>query len=179
MNKSDYTAVYEKDPFDVSFDVDKLKNGIYKIKGQVSKGLWEKACEQINVPHSGYCKVDANFEKEGDRLVFTGTIQTQMKRECARTLELFDLDETFEFKEEISLFDKEDSEFMEVLRGSQLDMKDYFIQQIILHMNPYPIHPATLSAKEGEFDVKDGQEKRIQKEKEEKNPFSVLKGLKS
>ncbi|PPR10487.1 MAG: hypothetical protein CFH43_01200, partial [Proteobacteria bacterium] len=27
--------------------------------------------------------------------------------------------------------------------------------------------------------IKDGQEKRVQQEKEEKNPFSVLKGLKS
>jgi hypothetical protein len=68
---------------------------------------------------------------------------------------------------------------MEVLQGSLLDMKDYFIQQIILHMNAYPIHPAILATKEGEFDIKDGQEKRIQQEKEEKNPFSVLKGLKS
>lgn len=174
-----YAAVYEKDPFTVNFDIDKLKNGVYKITGQVSECLWADACAQMKIPNSGFCKVDMEVLKEGDRLIFSGHIATQMKRECVRTLELFDMDDSFEFKEEVSLFEKEDSEFMEVLNGSVLDMKEYIVQQIILHMNPYPIHPATLSAKEGEFDIRDGQEKRVQQEKEEKNPFSVLKGLKS
>lgn len=174
-----YAAVYEKDPFTVSFDVDRLKNGVYKIKGQVSDENWLKACKQMQVETGGSCYVDAEFEKKGSMLTFSGVIQTKMCRECVRTLEKFELEEQYKFQEEVSIFDKEESEFMEVLQGSKLDMKDYFIQQIILYMEPYPVHPATLSAQNGEFDIKDGQEKRIQQEKEEKNPFSVLKGLKS
>lgn len=179
MSQTDYTAIYDKDPFTVSFDVDKLKNGIYKIKGNVSKDLWYKACEQMKVPPTGSCMVDAEVEKGSGKLSFKGFIQTKMERECVRTLQMFELEEKFEFQELVSLFDREESDFMEVLHGSQLDMKDYFIQQIILHMNAYPIHPATLASKDGEFDIKDGQEKRIQQQKDEKNPFSVLKGLKS
>jgi uncharacterized metal-binding protein YceD (DUF177 family) len=179
MNHADYVAVYDKDPFAVTFDVDKLKNGTYKIKGQISEELWHKACLQMQVAPKGHCFIESELEKQGGKLTFSGHIQTKMERECTRTLKLFELEEEYDFKEVISLFDKEDSEFMEVLQGSLLDMKDYFIQQIILHMNAYPIHPAILATKEGEFDIKDGQEKRIQQEKEEKNPFSVLKGLKS
>ncbi|MAI08068.1 MAG: hypothetical protein CMF61_03825 [Magnetococcales bacterium] len=175
----DYTAVYEKDPFTVSFDVDRLKNGTYKIKGEVSSENWSAACKQMQVEEGGFCFIDAELEKKGAMLMFSGEIKTKMNRECVRTLETFELEETFKFQEEVSMFDKEESEFMEVLQGSQLNMKDYFIQQIILYMTPYPIHPATLSVQDGEFDIKDGQEKRVQQEKEEKNPFSVLKGLKS
>ena len=175
----DYTAVYKNDPFTVKFDVDKLKNGTYKIEGEVAPELWREACKQIKVAEGGRCSVDTVLKKAGGMLKFSGQITTTMMRECVRTLETFELTETYHFTEEVSMFDMEESEFMEVLQGQTLNMKDYFIQQIILYMTPYPIHPATLSAKEGEFDIKDGQEKRIQKEKEEKNPFSVLKGLKS
>ena len=178
---TEYIAVYKKDPFSVSLNVDSLKNGAYYIEGDVSEANWFNACEQIDVPKSGKCHISCTLNKRGNVLKFMGDIQTEMRRECVRTLKVFDEKETIHFDEEVYIDEVENEEgaMKEALHGSVLEMKDYLTQQIILHMNTYPVHPDTLSAKKGAFGLDDGQEKAIKKEKLEKNPFSVLKGLKS
>ncbi|MFT7434001.1 MAG: uncharacterized metal-binding protein YceD (DUF177 family) [Alphaproteobacteria bacterium] len=180
MNETrDYVKVYKKDPFSVSFNVDTMRNGSYLIEGDVTDENWKGACKQINVPEFGKCFIRCIVEKAGNVLNMMGEIKTTMKRTCVRTLKEFPEDEVIKFHERVFIDDRGEDEITVVLHGAILEMKEYLVQQIILNMNSYPIHPDTLSCKKGEFDLNDGQEKAILKEKEEKNPFSVLKDLKS
>tara|TARA_R110000868_G_scaffold190862_2_gene434964 strand:- start:29995 stop:30552 length:558 start_codon:yes stop_codon:yes gene_type:complete len=178
-NEADYVAVYKKDPFSITFNVETMKNGSYLVEGVVSPENWTAACQQIDVPDAGKCAARCVIEKRGNVLKLLGEIKTTMRRTCVRILEEFDEDEILKFHEQVFIGESNEDDMTEVLDGPILDIKEYLIQQIILHMNAYPIHPKTHSDKKGEFQLNDGQEKALIKEKEEKNPFSVLKGLKS
>lgn len=177
--KTDYVAIYKKDPFSVSFNVDNMRNGHYLIKGEVSEENWFDTCKQINVPAFGQCYAICTVDKKGNVIRIFGELKTTMTRNCVRTLEDFTESEVLKFKEQMYVEDREGEEMAVVLNGAILDMKEYLTQQIILNMNAYPVHPKTKSMEKGNFGVDDGQEKALLEEKEKKNPFSVLKDLKS
>lgn len=175
-----FNAEYKKDPYTVSFEISALKNGHYHIEGEASAENWAKACEQMNVKAGTPCVVDIVLTKKSYALQLSGSIQGSCLRECVRTLKEFEETFKFSFSEEIYFKEREDDEdFHEILDGDVFSVGEYVNEQIILNLNPYPVHPSTTTAKDGQFDLLDGQEERINKEKEEKNPFSVLKGLKS
>lgn len=181
MSDVDFVKVYEKDPFTVAVNVDQLKSGFYLVEGEATAESWAKACKQMGVGAGGYCKARCVFEKTHGVLKFEGHISFDSERECVRTLQSFMEEQSFEFKDEVLLGEnrEDENETREVLKTAILDMGDFLTQQIILNMNPYPIHPGTLASKDGEFNYLDGQEKALLEEKAQKNPFSVLKDLKS
>lgn len=179
MNKnhlSDYINEYTNNPFAVDLKVHSMKAGMYHVVGDVSDSDWEEACERIGVEKGGCCFVDVEIEKRAGFLYFTGNIKMQTKRTCVRTLQEFMLDESFEIEDRLCLAAEKAEEMDEVYADETLEVKDFLSQQIVLEMENYPVHPSTHSTEAGAFDVEDGQEKEVN---EEKNPFSVLKHLKS
>lgn len=174
----DYRAQFLKDPFQLLIDIKGLKNGLYKIEGIASEESWYQVCKRIGVPCYGEGQASFDMEKLGDVLRLTGVVNILMSRQCNRTLEYFDLKENIQFEEEFSISEAELDED-EAFNDGQFDVGNYLIQQVVLGMEPYPVHPSTLSQNDGGFDLKDGFDEQINKEKEKKNPFSVLKHLKS
>ena len=173
---SDYIKEFHKDPFDVSLKVDEMKNGTYLFEGEVSNEHWMEACLRIKVPQSGSCRAKLIVEKTSYSLDISSEIHCVMQRECSRTLEMFDEESNLSYKERLYLSPQDENEEADAFEGSVLDVGDILTQHIILEMSQYPIHHRFEGGKEGEFDVLDGQQEEVD---DEKNPFSVLKNLKS
>lgn len=177
IQEGDFKAIYRKDPFTVSFDLENLKSGLYLIEGEVSEAHWQKACEQIGVsPEGGKCFARVVLDKSMHQLKLSGKIDVEMNRLCSRSGEPFMMKESLDFEESAYLPAAKDVSEEDMFESSTLDVGDYITQQIILEMNQFPISPAHISAELGAFDVTDKLESE---EAEKKNPFSVLKSLKS
>lgn len=173
---SDYLKEYTTDPFTLSLKVQSMKSGIYHVVGDVSAENWQETCTHIGVGDGGSCHIDIELEKASGFLTFKGTIKMQTTRTCVRTLEEFLLEETLGVSDRLCLAPEKAEELDEVFTEESLDLKEFLTQQIVVEMENYPVHPNTHSAGEGAFDVSDGQESEVA---DEKNPFSVLKHLKS
>lgn len=173
---SDFIKQFKKDPFSVSLNLEDMKNGRYLFEGEVSSGNWLKACERIQVPQGGKCFARLIVEKNSYAMDFESHIECTMVRECVRTLENFEDSAELHYKERVYLQAQNEDEEADMFEGSLLDVGDILVQHIILEMNPYPVHSRFKGAEQGDFDVLDGQQDAVE---EEKNPFSVLKSLKS
>lgn len=176
MAQHDYQSVFKKDPFTVSLKVDTLKQGEYLVEGEVSEENWFEACDQAKVSHGGHCTASLVVKKTSFSLEISGKANVSMLRECARTMEEFESDESFEFDERLYLNPINEEEEADAFEGDTLNVADYLTQQVIIHMKQFPVSPATLASGDGAFDVVDGQQDEVD---EKKNPFSVLKSLKS
>jgi uncharacterized metal-binding protein YceD (DUF177 family) len=96
---------------------------------------------------------------------------------CIRSLKPFEKKIDIVIDEEIFLTDpREGEEADEILKDDTFDAGDFIKQIIQLNVDPYPIHESTLNVPKGEFGLEDGLKEEVQKEK---NPFAVLKDLKS
>lgn len=173
-------ATVNKDPFGVVLDLPGLKDGIYKIEGEASAENWQKVCETAAVPNKGSGKATLKLDIAGPVIRVTGTIDVTIEQECVRTLEAFmseqhfDVTETLARKTPKDQIDKDSDAF--VIEGDAFDVGDFLTQHIILNLDPYPIKDPKGRTLRGGVMVSDGLDETI---KEEKNPFSVLKQLKS
>lgn len=177
MTTKSYVRTYEKDPFTVSLKAFSLHKGLYHVVGQVSDEHWQEACADMGLTAGGNCFIDVDIEKTKDFIIFKGHVNMKTNRTCGRTLEEFELEEHIEVDDRLCLSPEKLGEMDELFTETDLHVKDFIMQQIIVGMDPYPVHPGTKSAhEEGAFDVTDGIEND---DIDEKNPFSVLKHLKS
>lgn len=176
MTVNDFTAVYKKDPFTVQFDLETLRNGKYLVEGEVSSENWHKACERIDVPAVGQCYARLVIDKSSYKIDFQGEIDVEMERDCSRSGEAFMFSEKLTFTETAFLKARTKEEEEDLFESSILDVGHYLTEQIILEMNPIPVSPLYISREIGGFDVVDNLD---DEENDKKNPFSVLKSLKS
>lgn len=172
----DYIQTYQKDPTTVSLKVHTMKKGLYHIVGEVSSEKWDLLCDDMGVSRGGQCSVDLVIEKDRGFLTFKGQVLLQTQRTCVRTLKQFLLDECLKIEDRLCLDATKAGDMDDVFEEDIFSVADFIREQIVLLMNPYPVHPDTNTAEAGDFDVSDNLQ---EKDLNEKNPFSVLKHLKS
>jgi uncharacterized metal-binding protein YceD (DUF177 family) len=173
----DYIKHYRTDPFSLVLEIRNMKDGWYHIDGVVSAENWQKMCKTAGVAPAGDVVIDAEIEKLPFKMRLMGRVKAKIEQTCIRSLQPLKTALDIQFNEEIFLTEPREGEKAdEVLTGDTFDF-GYFIKQIIqLDIDPYPVHQDTLNIPKGEFGFSDGLEEEV---KMEKNPFSVLKDLKS
>ena len=171
---SDYRAEYMKDPTQIFLSLNDTKPGLYRISGNIAPAAWEEVCGRIGVTPCGGCHADLVFDITRSVIKVSGSIQTKMERTCRRTLDSFLQEETFQVDETVEVQPSEnqiDEDF--VVSEGVLNVGEFVIQYIIIAMDAYPLSPDA-GSKQSTFQVNDS----LQGSEAEKNPFSVLKGLK-
>jgi uncharacterized metal-binding protein YceD (DUF177 family) len=173
----DYTKRYRQNPLTLKLDIHNLRAGLYRINGDVEEESWQKVCETAGIKPAGEVSIDIDMQKYSYKLHLTGTINTNVEMVCIRSLKPFEKKIDIVIDEEIFLTDpREGEEADEILKDDTFDAGDFIKQIIQLNVDPYPIHESTLNVPKGEFGLEDGLKEEVQKEK---NPFAVLKDLKS
>ena len=143
------------------------------VNGALGADWWAGLCQELGLPAEGQGEVTLELTIKRPLIRVQGTITTQLTRECVRTLETFPHPQTITVDETLSLKPlNEEADCIE-LEGDALDMGDYIRQQIILGLDPYPLKDG---GERGGLVVDDGQSEVVAAEK---NPFAVLKQLKS
>ncbi|MBI1362798.1 MAG: hypothetical protein GC134_02345 [Proteobacteria bacterium] len=169
-----------KDPFDLVMDVPGLKDGVYKIEGTSTPGSWARVCDTLEVPHKGEGHAALSLEVAGPVLRINGDLRVVLEQICVRTLEPFMSEQSFKVSETLTRAtrqqkaEEDDNAFM--IEGDQFDVGDFLMQHVVLNLDPYPIKDPAERAKRGGVLLSDGLDEVV---REEKNPFSVLKQLKS
>tara|TARA_B100000614_G_scaffold223513_1_gene211914 strand:+ start:85 stop:627 length:543 start_codon:yes stop_codon:yes gene_type:complete len=179
MEAQDYRATYKKDPCEVNFDVSHLKSGTYLVEGTFSDENWQGITDRMDIEPGGKARARIEVTKTSTELFVEGWVECEMKQVCIRTLKPFIAEYKFTIKERIALqpeYKSEDDQETLVLTHNKFNVGEVIAQHIILHKEPHPIHPDEKDKKRGDVVYGDSMEKQI---KEEKNPFSVLKSLKS
>jgi uncharacterized metal-binding protein YceD (DUF177 family) len=172
-----YDKVYNKDPFSLTLDIRQFRGGEYQVKGEASPDSMKMLCERIGVDGKGTCSANVVFSKAVNfEFKTTGTIDLEVERTCIRSLKPFMHKETLTLNEVLKLSPLREGEDDDLLETDQLNVGDYLSQLIIVYMDAYPIHPKEKNKPAGSFNVDDGIQDEVD---EEKNPFSVLKSLKS
>lgn len=172
---SDIRGHFTRSPEAVMFTVSRLKTGIYHVEGDMGANWWADLCKELGLPVAGTGRVDLYFDVKAPLIMVSGTIQTELERECVRTLEAFVEKRSFSIDEVLAFGDAPVEMEDEVLplEEDTLDVGEYIRQHIIANLEPYPIKDG---GPRGGIILSDGLDEGTLNEK---NPFAVLKQLKS
>lgn len=168
-------ATFNK-PEKVIFDPYHMKPGTYHVEGPLTEAWWADLCKQLGLPPVGEGHVRLDFEFRPPLVMVRGSLDTAFERECVRSLEPFMQSTTMMVDEVLAigaLADDEQAQHIIPLEADVLDVGDFIRQQITIGLDPYPVKGA---GPRGGILVSDGLDEMVA---EEKNPFSVLKKLKS
>lgn len=163
---------FTKAPETVVLDISRFKNGTYGIGGQVADAWWADICAQVKLPAEGGCTVDLTVQISRPVIEVRGTLDVRFAREDVRTLEPFTQEQRITVDEVLAM-PGHDIEGALPLEGEMLDMGEFIREQVMVNFDENPLkNPHS----RGSFMVSDGLD---DERREEKNPFSVLKHLKS
>lgn len=163
---------FTKAPESVVLDISRFKNGSYSIGGKVADGWWAEVCQQVNLPAAGGCDVALTVQITRPVIEISGHLDVQFERNDVRTLEPFTQNQHIEISEILAIPGHE-VEGALPLEGEMLDMGELIREHVILNFDEHPLKNPN---SRGTFMVSDGLD---DERKAEKNPFSVLKHLKS
>lgn len=163
---------FTKAPETVVLDITRFKNGSYGISGNVAESWWAELCQQVGLQAAGGCKATLQVQITRPVIEITGTIDATFARSDVRTLESFTQEQRITVKEVMAMPGHE-IEGALPLEGEMLDIGEFIREQIMLNFDEHPLKNPN---SRGTFVVSDGLD---EERKEEKNPFSVLKHLKS
>ena len=159
-----------KAPDELVYNLRKMKNGHYHIKGRPTNQWWKALCQEVGVPEGGQGEVDLTLEISLPRFRVSGDINSTMKRQCVRSLEMFEHEASTHIDEHLTLQEDTDDGGEIYHEGETLDMGEYLRQQFVLAMDPHPIKGG---GERGGVVLSDGLDEEI--EAESNNPFAVLK----
>lgn len=145
----------------------------YQIKGQFSPKGWAAVCQQAGLTNYGSCSANLTVHKSKASVMIAGELSALVEQVCGRTLENFTQPLHAQFKERLWLDSYLAPEDEMVLETGQLHVGEFIAQQVLLHLDPFPIHPDSLVTARGEWGISDG----LGDGDDEKHPFAVLKGL--
>jgi uncharacterized metal-binding protein YceD (DUF177 family) len=163
-------------------DVPGLKDGVYKIQGAATAQSWEKVCQTLGVPAKGGAKAEVYLDVAGPVIRARGSMEIELEQVCVRTLEPFMLGQHITFSETLTRgtrtrkAEEADDDDTFVIEGDTFDVGDFLTQHIVLNLDPHPIKDPSSRGVRGGLVLSDGLDEVV---KQEKNPFSVLKQLKS
>lgn len=160
----------QKSPDELVFNLRRMKNGQHRIKGQMSRKWWQAFCQELGLPEEGEGHVDLILEISLPRFRVFGDLTMTLKRQCVRSLEMFDHTTTTDIDEHLTL-QQDTDDGCEIYHGHDtLDMGEYLRQQFILAVDPHPIRD---SGERGGVVLSDGLDESAETQPE--NPFAVLK----
>lgn len=173
---SNYQATFNQDPAALVLDVHNLEDGTYLLEGDVSAQRWQQLCEKMHFVPGGHAHCSLTLSKKARKFLVEGNLQVTLKRECTRTLEIFEEKLDIHICEHMATErHSKDSPDLLLLEEGVFDGADFISQMVILNASPYPVHPDTLSVSRGEYNLHDGVEEQAS---EDDNPFAVLKQMK-
>lgn len=167
-----YRASFLQNISDLQLNLKSLKTGRYLLEGPLSPQHWEEICKAEGLTPKGGATARLEMEKTAVSWRIEGEINLKTERECGRTLELFMDVQKIHIKEDMPFNLEEKENTLEIEAPEVLDVREFLTEQIRLNLTPYPINPATLSEKEGSYDVEDGAEKSST------SPFAALSKFK-
>lgn len=164
---------FSKDLEKLTLDTSTLKDGSYLFHGEMAPSWWHSICKNdFSLPEKGYCKVNLTISVRAPLIEVRGDIEVMYEREDVRSLEKFDQVRVVEVDEQLVMPGHE-IEGALPLDDQMLDMAELVREHVILNFDPHPLKNPN---SRGGFIVSDGLDEEL---KEEKNPFSALKHLKS
>ena len=184
------TVDTNKTPDQLVFNLPRMANGTYPVKGKMSQEWWQALCQELGFPvptnpeagpEEGSGTVDLTLELSLPRFRIYGTLDMTLTRQCVRSLEFFEHKTTTYIDEFLTLSptddapqnDFENDSGQEIYHGHDvLDMGEYLRQQFILAVDPYPIAGDGIR---GGVVLSDGLDETL--EDDEENPFAILKNM--
>lgn len=160
-----------KSPDQLVFNLRRMDNGQYHIKGKVSDKWWRALCQELQLPEEGEGHVDLTLELSLPRFRIYGELNMTLKRQCVRSLEAFNHETTTEIEEHLTLQQDTDDGGEIYHDKDVLDMGEYLRQQFIMAVEPHPIKGD--ENQRGGVVLSDGLDDKPGTGAE--NPFAVLK----
>lgn len=165
-------VLIEKDPFDVALSLQNVTLGKYRIVHSVDGKNFETLTNLLGLSNKGECLVDLTVDITMPIVQVVGQISYVLERECGKTLTNFMEKKKIQVSDTFDLNDAEDIEELEYFTEKSFSLGAYVQEQMVMGLTPFPQKG---KKKEGVL-VSDGLDETV---KMEKNPFSVLKQLKS
>ncbi len=162
----------EKDPYDVALSLQNVTLGKYRVLGQVAEKHFTALTTLLNLPNKGYCRVDFTVDINMPIVQVKGTLEYSLERECGLSLKPFMETKKISVQDTFDLEDEEDVKELDYFTEKTFVFGPFVQEQLVMGLTPFPFK----DQKKQEVLISDGLEEEI---KSEKNPFSVLKQLKS
>ena len=150
---------------------------IFHIKCKFSDKEYAQVLESLDIKANpkGFILVDVDVEVKLPIVRVKGKVKTVFERNCIKTLDPYLESLSYNVEDNFSLKDEETFD-LAYINDRQFDFKDYLLEQIFLNFNQYPTKVKEEEGGRESLIVSDGLENGSE---EKKNPFSVLKQLKS
>lgn len=164
-------------PSKIILNLQTLSNGTYITEGQLDAATWQTICNRLGHIAGGCAAAKLVIDKTTGGISIKGFIRFSLQRQCSRTLQTFIHTQQIDVSD---VFSSNNLPELEHLDGKEHEpqsfvLADYIAEQILLGLDPYPLHPSTLSTPRGTFGQPDTLP--VAKKADTYRPFAALKKL--
>ena len=177
LHTANVRHTFKGSPSKLILNLQTLSNGTYITEGQLDAGTWQTICNNLGFTAGGCAAANMTIDKTTGGISIKGILRFSLQRECSRTLQTFIHTQQIEVND---VFSSNNLPELESLDGKPhepqtLVLADYLAEQIMLGIDPYPLHPSTLSTPRGTFGQPDALPIKVKADTY--RPFAALKKL--